>query len=47
MADTENNLSPNARRALLGVLALIGGILLCAALVVLALLTGPWHPYDR
>jgi hypothetical protein len=47
MADTENNLSPNVRRALLGVLALIAGIVLCAAFIAIVLLTGLWHPYDR
>jgi hypothetical protein len=45
--EQESSLRRNARRVLLGVLALVAGILLCAALVALALLTGLWRPYDR
>lgn len=47
MADAENNLGRNVRRVLLGILALVAGILLCAAFVAFLLLTGLWHPYDR
>jgi hypothetical protein len=47
VADDESNPRRIAGRALLGVLAILAGVLLCAAIVLLALLTGLWHPYDR
>lgn len=47
MADKESNLRRITRQALLGALAISAGVLLCTAIVLLALLTGLWHPYDR
>jgi hypothetical protein len=47
VADGESNPRRIAGRALLGVLAILAGVLLCAAIVLLALVTGLWHPYDR
>jgi hypothetical protein len=47
MADKESNLRRITRQALLGALAILAGVLLCAAFVLFALLTGLWHPYDR
>jgi hypothetical protein len=47
VADGESNTRRITGRALLGVLAILAGVLLCAAIVLVALLTGLWHPYDR
>jgi hypothetical protein len=47
MADKESNLRRITRQALIGALAILAGVLLCAAFVFLALWTGLWHPYDR
>jgi hypothetical protein len=47
MADKESDLRRITRGALLGVLAILAGVVLCAAFVLLALVTGLWHPYDR
>jgi hypothetical protein len=47
MADKESDLRRITRPALLGALAILAGVLLCAAIVLLALVTGLWHPYDR
>jgi hypothetical protein len=46
-ADKESDLRRITRRTLLGALAILAGVLLFAAIVVLALVTGLWHPYDR
>jgi hypothetical protein len=47
MADKESDLRRITRGALLGALAILAGVLLCAAIVLFALVTGLWHPYDR
>jgi hypothetical protein len=47
MADKESDLRRIARGASLGALAILAGVLLCAAIVLLTLVTGLWHPYDR
>jgi hypothetical protein len=47
MADKESDLRRIARGASFGALAILAGVLLCVAIVLLTLVTGLWHPYDR
>ena len=47
MPEKESDLRRITRQALLSALAILAGVLLCAAIVLLALVTGLWHPYDR